>query len=69
MLPDMSFAVGLGREWEFANVALKWSLPIVGPHVSNQGALVSTGIAAHVALVGRQAHVHSGVTCRQERTR
>ena len=59
----MSLTVGLGSERKITDVALEWSLAIVSPHVPDQGALVCTGIAAHVALVRRQPQVHAGMTC------
>ena len=51
-LPEMSFTVGSGCKSEVTNETLEWTCTTVGPHVANQGALVSAGVYTQVTLVG-----------------
>lgn len=43
--PDVSFTVGFSGEGKVTNSALKWSFSIMSAEMSNQRALVSTGVA------------------------
>lgn len=43
--PDVSFTVGFSGEGKVTNSALEWSFSIMSAEMSNQRALVSTGVA------------------------
>lgn len=45
LLSDVSFTVGFSGEGKVTNSALKWSFSIMSAEMSNQRALVSTGVA------------------------
>ncbi len=50
----MSFTVGLGGEGKVTDLALKGALAIVCAKMTDQSALICTGVAAQVALVRRK---------------
>lgn len=58
----MPLAIGLRGESKVTDSALEWSLSVVGSEMSDERALVSTGVTTEVTLVWRQSQMGTSVT-------